>query len=167
MTFTEPEQQFMSAQRRGRLATIAPGGSPQVKPVGFAVNAELGTIDIAGFNMSGSAKFRNILANPKVAFVVDEVIFEGIDGVRFMEIRGTAEAAMAPVPPDSFVGPDLIRIRPRRILAFNIDPERPGLQTRDVELPGAQLPGPQLAGPPRAGAPRAGAPRAGAPRAGA
>ena len=45
--------------------------------------------------MSGSAKFRNILANPKVAFVVDEVIFEGIDGVRFLEIRGVAEAAVA------------------------------------------------------------------------
>jgi pyridoxamine 5'-phosphate oxidase family protein len=138
MTFTELEQQFLSAQRRGRLATVAPGGSPQVKPVGFAVNAELGTIDIAGFNMSGSAKFRNILANPKVAFVVDEVVFEGIDGVRFLEIRGAAEAAVATVPADSHVAPDLIRIRPRRILAFNIDPERPGLQARDVEMPGAQ-----------------------------
>jgi pyridoxamine 5'-phosphate oxidase family protein len=141
MTFTEPEQQFLSAQRRGRLATVARGGGPQVKPVGFAVNAELGTIDIAGFNMSGSAKFRNILANPKVAFVVDEVVFEGIDGVRFLEIRGAAEAAVATVPADSHVAPDLIRIRPRRILAFNIDPERPGLQARDVDLPGPQRAG--------------------------
>jgi len=35
-----------------------------VKPLGFTYNAALGTIDIAGFNMSRSAKYRNIQANP-------------------------------------------------------------------------------------------------------
>src|ERR1700736_3956901 len=82
MTLTEPERQFLSRQRHGRLATVAPGGGPQVKPLGFTYNAELGTIDISGFNMGQSAKYRNIQTNPKVAFVVDEVVFEGIDGVR-------------------------------------------------------------------------------------
>ena len=56
------------------------------------------------------------------------------------------------MPADSYVAPDLIRIRPRRILAFNIDPERPGLQARDVERPSAQLPGAQPPGAQRAGA---------------
>ena len=130
MALTEAEQRFLATQRHGRLATIAPGGSPQVKPVGFAYNAELGTIDIAGFNMAGSAKYRNIRANPQVAFVVDEVRFPGIDGVSFLEIRGRAEAVPGQVPADPHLAPEIIRIHPRRVLAFNIDPGRPGLQTR-------------------------------------
>jgi pyridoxamine 5'-phosphate oxidase family protein len=132
MALTEAEQRFLSTQRQGRLATIAPGGSPQVKPVGFAYNAELGTIDIAGFNMAASAKYRNIRTNPQVAFVVDEVRFEGIDGVRFLEIRGRAEAVSGQVPADSHLAPEIIRIHPRRVLAFNLDPDLPGLQTRNV-----------------------------------
>jgi pyridoxamine 5'-phosphate oxidase family protein len=137
MSLTQTEQQFLSAQRRGHLATVAPGGSPQVKPVGFAYNSELGTIDIAGFNMASSAKYRNIRANPEVAFVVDDVLSEGIDGVRFLEIRGLAETVSGPAPADPHLAPELIRIRPRRVLAFNIDPGRPGLQARDVELGGS------------------------------
>ena len=35
MTLTSAEQQFLSAQRLGRLATVGPGGAPQVKPVVF------------------------------------------------------------------------------------------------------------------------------------
>jgi pyridoxamine 5'-phosphate oxidase family protein len=27
---------------------------------------------------------------------------------------------------------EIIRIHPRRVLVFNVDPERPGLQTREV-----------------------------------
>ena len=135
MALTQVEQRFLSTQRRGRLATISPGGSPQVKPVGFAYNAELGTIDIAGYNMGGSAKYRNIRTNPQVAFVVDEVRFEGIDGVSFVEIRGRAEAVSGQAPADSQLAPEIIRIHPRRVLAFNIDPRHPGLQARDVATP--------------------------------
>jgi pyridoxamine 5'-phosphate oxidase family protein len=134
MTLTETEQRFLSAQRHGRLATIAPDGTPQVKPVGFSYNTELGTIDIAGTNMARSAKYRNIQSNPNVAFVADDVPApeRGAAGVRFLEIRGTAETATASPDPGGHLAPEIIRIRPRRVLAFNVDPGRPGLQTRDV-----------------------------------
>jgi pyridoxamine 5'-phosphate oxidase family protein len=137
MSLTQTEQEFLSTQRHGHLATVAPGGSPQVKPVGFTYNAELGTIDITGMNMASSAKYRNIRANPKVAFVVNEVLFEGIDGVRFLEIRGRAETVTGPAPADPHLAPEFIRIRPRRVLAFNLYPEQSRLQTRDIEPDGA------------------------------
>jgi pyridoxamine 5'-phosphate oxidase family protein len=35
MTLTQAEQRFLATQRHARLATVAPDGSPQVKPVGF------------------------------------------------------------------------------------------------------------------------------------
>ncbi len=86
--------------------------------------------------MAGSATYRNIRANPQVAFVVDEVRFSGIDGVSFLEIRGGAEAVSGQAPGDPHLAAEIIRIHPRRVLAFNIDPERPGLQTRNVPLDG-------------------------------
>jgi len=38
MTFTDAQTGYLASQRLGRLATIGPDGSPQVKPVGFRYN---------------------------------------------------------------------------------------------------------------------------------
>jgi pyridoxamine 5'-phosphate oxidase family protein len=86
--------------------------------------------------MGRSAKYRNIGTNPHVAFVVDEVTEEGMDGAHFLEIRGVAEAVADAVPSDAHLAPEIIRIHPRRLIAFNVDPAHPGLQTRDVAEPG-------------------------------
>jgi pyridoxamine 5'-phosphate oxidase family protein len=140
MTLTAAEQRFLATQRHGRLATIGPDGIPQVKPVGFGYNAELGTIDITGMNMASSAKYKNVRSNPNVAFVADDVPApeSGAAGVRFLEVRGTAEAVSASPGPgqpaaDDHLAPEIIRIHPRRVLAYNVDPDLPGLQARDVE----------------------------------
>jgi pyridoxamine 5'-phosphate oxidase family protein len=132
MLLTDAEQRFLTRQTRGHLSTIGPDGSPQVKPLGFTYNTALSTIDIAGFNMGRSAKYRNIGSNPRVAFVVDEVTADAMEGAHFLEIRGVAEAVPAGVPTDAHLAAEMIRIHPRRIIAFNVDPEHPGLQTRDA-----------------------------------
>jgi pyridoxamine 5'-phosphate oxidase family protein len=131
MTLTDAEQQFLSGQRLGRLATVAPGGFPQVKPVGLTYNGALGTIDIYGLDMAASAKYRNVQQHPEVAIVVD-VPGNGPGDVRFLEIRGRAETATAEAAPFPGAGRDIIRIHPRRVLALNIDPGQAGLQARDV-----------------------------------
>jgi pyridoxamine 5'-phosphate oxidase family protein len=136
MRLTDAEQRFLTRQPRGHLSTIGPDGSPQVKPLGFTYNPTLGTIDIAGYNMGRSAKYRNIGSNPRVAFVVDEVTADTMEGAHFLEIRGVAEAVTGTVSPDSHLAPEIIRIHPRRLIAFNVDPEHPGLQTRDEPPPG-------------------------------
>jgi pyridoxamine 5'-phosphate oxidase family protein len=133
MAFTTVEETYLAGQQRGRLATVAPDGTPQNKPVGFHHNAELGTIDIYGFGMESSAKFRNIKVRPDVSFVVDDVVGEGASGVRFLEIRGRAEAASLAVPPGEHRSASFIRIYPRRIVAYNIEPDRPGFYARDPE----------------------------------
>jgi Pyridoxamine 5'-phosphate oxidase len=43
--FDAAHADYLRSQRRGRLATVAPNGAPQNKPVGFRYHAELGTID--------------------------------------------------------------------------------------------------------------------------
>ncbi|MBP2706161.1 PPOX class F420-dependent oxidoreductase [Microbispora sp. RL4-1S] len=132
MAFTPAEAEYLAGQRRGRLATVAPDGTPQNKPVGFDHNAELGTIDIYGFGMESSAKFRNIKIHSDVSFVVDDVVGDGMSGVRFLEIRGRAEAASLAAPPADHASTSFIRIRPRRIVAYNVDPDRPGMYGRDI-----------------------------------
>jgi pyridoxamine 5'-phosphate oxidase family protein len=137
MTLTNIEQHYLTGLQHGRLATVAPDGTPQNKPVGFHYNTELGTIDIHGYAMEASAKFRNIQVNPDVAFVVDDVISQGSSGVRFLEIRGPAEAVAEPTPAASQAGlsAQFIRIRPRRLIGWNVDPDHPGLHTRDASVP--------------------------------
>jgi pyridoxamine 5'-phosphate oxidase family protein len=117
MTLNSAEQGYLAAQPRGRLATIAPDGSPQNKPVGFSWNAGLGTIDIYGFGMEQSQKFRNVAGDPRVAFVVDDAPGTGAAGTRFLEIRGLAETASGQATPEGGVSP-----------ADHPDPAPPGNQ---------------------------------------
>ncbi len=49
-------------------------GQPHVVPVGFRYNAKLDTIDIGGHALERTKKFRDVKANPRVAFVVDDVL---------------------------------------------------------------------------------------------
>jgi pyridoxamine 5'-phosphate oxidase family protein len=137
MPLTGAEIEYLEGQRLGRLATIQPDGSPQVKPVGFHYNAELRTIDIVGFRMSASQKFRNVSRDGRAALVVDDIASTQPWRVRFLEIRGIAEAV--PGSPDDGGGADtaLIRIHPRRILSFGIEeppgePHQTRLWTRDL-----------------------------------
>lgn len=117
MSFTQLEIDYMAAQGLGRLATAQPDGTLQNNPVGFHYNAETGTIDIGGYNMERSRKFRNLADNDQVAFVVDDVPSVNPYRVRCLEIRGRAEALM----PGEGRGAPIIRIHPRRIISFGLE----------------------------------------------
>jgi pyridoxamine 5'-phosphate oxidase family protein len=132
MTFTDAERRFLASQTHGHLATVGSDGIPQVKPLGFTYNAALGTIDISGWNMASSAKYRNVRANPRVAFVIDEVTAPTMEGAHFLEIRGHAENAVGTHEP-GHLAPEIIRIYPRRVLSFNVDPDHPGFAARDLK----------------------------------
>ena len=124
MTFKPHEIEFLQKAELGRLATIQSNGTPQNSPVGFTYNDELGTIDIPGYQMSKSQKYRNLAHNDKVAFVVDDITSRDPWRVRCLEIRGTAEQAETPAartPSGDELDTAIIRITPRRIIAFGID----------------------------------------------
>jgi pyridoxamine 5'-phosphate oxidase family protein len=124
MTFKPHEIEYLHGAELGRLATARPDGTLQASPVGFTYNERLGTIDIAGYRMSKSQKFRNIATNPTVAFVVDDIVSRDPWRVRCLEIRGTAVQADAR-PTTGAAGDVLdsaiIRIFPKRIIGFGID----------------------------------------------
>ncbi len=124
MLLDENHVSYLTSHGLGRLATVTADGAPQNKPVGYRYNAVLGTIDIGGYAMERSAKYRNIAASPMVSFVVDDSAGQGAEGMRFLEARGRAE--QAPACPDG--GGPVIRIHPTRVVSWNI-PGRPGLHT--------------------------------------
>jgi pyridoxamine 5'-phosphate oxidase family protein len=122
MSFTAAEINYLHTQPLGRLATIQPDGSPQVKPVGFGYNPSLDTIDVTGFNLTSSQKFRNVSRNGQAALVIDDIVSSDPWRVRFLEIRGRAEAITAP---DGSSDSPVIRIHPSRVLSFGVE-EPPG-----------------------------------------
>jgi pyridoxamine 5'-phosphate oxidase family protein len=138
MIFSDAERQYLARQRLGRLSTIGPDGTPQVRPLEFRLNDD-GTIDTGGPNLIETQRYRNVLANPLVAFVVDDVTPNEPGAIkpgmgRGVEIRGRAETVRVDVPPISpeWFSHDVIRLHPTRILSWALDPEHPDGQFRDV-----------------------------------
>ncbi|MDI5981567.1 PPOX class F420-dependent oxidoreductase [Amycolatopsis magusensis] len=120
MSFTEAELAFLSEHDLGRMATLQPGGALQVSPVGFHYDTERGTIEVRGFNLAKSRKFKNIAENGRVAIVVDDRPSLDPPRVRCLEIRGRAEAVTG-IDPEGHLDGSVIRIHPERIISFGID----------------------------------------------
>jgi pyridoxamine 5'-phosphate oxidase family protein len=90
-SFTDKEIEYLRGQRLGRMATSDSSGAPHVAPVGFRLDSEARTIQIGGHGLSKSKKWRDLQANPKIAFVVDDLASMDPWTPRGMEVRGTAE----------------------------------------------------------------------------
>ncbi|MER5433744.1 PPOX class F420-dependent oxidoreductase [Streptomyces sp. NPDC002588] len=131
------ERAYLAGQRLARLATTGPDGGPQVRPVGFVLNDD-DTIDIGGPALDRSQKYRNAEARPAVSLVVDDMA-PADDPIapgwgRGVEIRGHAEVLVLDAPPmaPDFFGNHVIRIHPRRIVSWHLEPEDGGTRSRNV-----------------------------------
>lgn len=121
--FSESELAYLAeGVGLGRLATVDNDGYPHVVPLGWGYNVELDTIDIGGRGAAefvATRKFRNVLSNPKVAFVVDDVLppFHP----RAVEVRGDAEA-IHQVADGGSEPIALIRITPKKVTSWGLAP---------------------------------------------
>jgi pyridoxamine 5'-phosphate oxidase family protein len=130
MSFTQAEIDYLTSQRLGRLATVSPDGQPQVNPTSFHYNAEQGTIDIGGYRMAQTKKFRNVASGSAAAIVVDDVASVDPWRVRGIEVRGPAEVVTGQEPYlPGFTG-DVVRVHPKRIISWGLDADQP--TARDV-----------------------------------
>ena len=121
--FIPAEIAYLKSQRLGRLATVNAAGAPHVVPVGFRYNPDLDTIDIGGHNIGQTRKFRDVASGRPVAFVVDDVLPPWQP--RCVEIRGHAEAlAEGGQQIMANFSPELIRIRPTKIISWGLESER-------------------------------------------
>ena len=99
----------------GRLATSDDEGQPHVVPVGWSYDEALGTFDISGRDFAATRKYRNVLANPRAALVIDDVLPPWQP--RAVHVQGPAQA----VPADPATGaPALIRITPTKVTSWGL-----------------------------------------------
>jgi pyridoxamine 5'-phosphate oxidase family protein len=132
--FTENEIAYLHEQRLGRLATVDGKGAPHNVPVGFRYNPALDVIEIGGHALGKSRKFAHVAHDPRVSFIVDDLVSVDPWTPRGIEIRGNAEALAYG---GEVLGPgfsaELIRVHPRRIIAWGIDaPPFSGRNARSV-----------------------------------
>src|SRR5699024_7576459 len=94
-------------------------GRPHVVPLGWRYNDDLDTIEIGGHDLARTRKFRNVRANPYVAFVVDEVLPSWRP--RAVQVRGPAEALEAAATPDGDQPQPVIRITPETLVSWGLE----------------------------------------------
>jgi len=116
--FTEAELRYLDEMRLARLATTGADGTPHVTPVGFRFDPEHDTIDIGGFELERTKKYRDVERSGRAAVVIDDNPSVDPWRVRGIEIRGPAEALAEPTP--------LIRVHARRIISWGIESETLG-----------------------------------------
>ena len=110
--FSEAEAEYLAENFVGRVATSSLSGQPHVVPVGYEFDGS--TIAFGGWRLTESLKFRNLMANNKVAFVVDDVVSTDPWRVRGVEVRGRAE------PEAGKDGVTTIRIIPLNIRSWGL-----------------------------------------------
>ncbi|MDA4120197.1 MAG: PPOX class F420-dependent oxidoreductase [Thaumarchaeota archaeon] len=111
-TFSELEAEYLAENLIGRLATSSESGQPHVVPVTYRFDGE--AITFSGWNLGKSLKFRNLMANNKVAFVVDDLVSTKPWHARGVEIRGRAEPVNTPN------GVTIVRIIPLNIRSWGL-----------------------------------------------
>jgi pyridoxamine 5'-phosphate oxidase family protein len=105
----------------GRLATIGTDGRPHLVPLTYRFNPDEDAIDIGGVDFADSKKWRDMLGNPYVAFLVDDASAKGAHAI---EIRGNAEPhflggeSINPRFPN--FKPEFVRVRPHRIISWGL-----------------------------------------------
>lgn len=118
--FTAAERDYFTRQRPlARLGTLGPDGAPQVRPVGFFPNPD-GTVDIGGYDLGRTQKFRNVQADGRVSLVIDDIASRDPWRVRGVEIRGRAQALEDVDPPMRMMSREVIRIHPERIASWGL-----------------------------------------------
>ena len=89
VAFTDEEVEYLSENILGRLATVSPKKEPHVVPVAYRFDGR--SIYFGGSNLTRSLKFRNLMGNNRVAFVVDDLQSTRSWRPRGIEVRGLAE----------------------------------------------------------------------------
>ncbi|HZD23188.1 MAG TPA: PPOX class F420-dependent oxidoreductase [Acidimicrobiia bacterium] len=112
---TPAQLAYLHGERRlARLATADQNGRPHVTPVGmWRYNDDLGTIDVSGHDLAATKKYRNVVANPQAALVVDDLASVDPWHPRAVVVQGSAAA----LDED---GQAVIRIRPNKIISWGM-----------------------------------------------
>ncbi len=102
--FTEAEKAYLQGQRLTRIATVSADLQPDVAPVVFKFDE--GRFYVGGYDLQRTRKYKNVLQNPRVSLVVDDLVAVEPWTPRGIRIHGQAD-----IVPSSEEG-EQIRITP-------------------------------------------------------
>jgi pyridoxamine 5'-phosphate oxidase family protein len=121
--FTDEERRYLlSGVAIGRLATVGSDGTPHVVPTSYRYNQRHDTIDIGGHDFATRKKYRDVLRNAKVAFVIDDIASVNPWRARGIEIRGEAEVLdTGGTDLGPGFAPQMFRITPKRIVSWGLE----------------------------------------------
>ena len=107
LVFSEKEIAYLKSQPLARIGTASKAGRPDVAPVGFDFDGQY--FYVSGRDIKNTMKYKNVLENPQVAFVVDDLKTVRPWVPRQVKIHGTADI----VQHTGYTGPGIyIRIKP-------------------------------------------------------
>lgn len=116
--FTAAEIAYLESQPLMRFATASPTGKPDVAPVIFELDGD--DIVTAGFNITHTARYRNIQRNAQATLVIDDLATIDPWSPRGIKIIGVATI-------ETFDGAPRFRIRPKVIISWAINDTTPGI----------------------------------------
>jgi pyridoxamine 5'-phosphate oxidase family protein len=114
--FTDDELAYLSERRLGRIASVGKDGTPHVTPVGWRIDQEAGVVEVGGYDLTNTKKFRDVERSGRASIVIDDLASTDPWRPRGIEIRGRAEALRA----GQGVDRDVIRIHPERIVRWGL-----------------------------------------------
>ena len=116
--FTEAEIEYLRSQPLMRFATASPEGKPDVAPVTFELDGD--DIVTAGFDITHTARYRNIQRNPRATLVIDDLATTDPWSPRGIKIIGSATI-------ETVEGSPRFRITPTVIISWAINDTTPGI----------------------------------------
>jgi pyridoxamine 5'-phosphate oxidase family protein len=109
--YSEKEAEYLAENFLGRLATVSRSGQPHVVPVVYRFDGD--SIYIGGWNLERTLYFKNLVANRKIGFVVDDVVSSHPWRAKGLEVRG--EAA-----PEKAEGAMIVRIKAHAVRSWGL-----------------------------------------------
>ncbi len=117
LTFTVKEIDYIKSQHLARIATASKKGVPDVAPVGFDFDGSY--FYVGGHILARTFKYKNVLENPRVSLVIDDLASVKPWTPRSLKIRGTADLVDRD---NGYVGPGkYIRVKPTHKATININ----------------------------------------------
>lgn len=114
--FSDTEAKYLKSQHLARIGTASKNGVPDVAPVGFDFDGKY--FYVTGMHLTKTHKYRNVLENPRVSLVVDDLKSIQPWQPRMVKIFGTADL----VTRAGYAGEGTyIRITPQRKTSFGLD----------------------------------------------
>ena len=114
--FSDKEVEYLKSQHLARIGTASKDGVPDVAPVGFDFDGNY--FYVGGMHLTKTYKYKNVIKNPQVSLVIDDLKSVEPWQPRFVKIFGTADL----VTRNGYVGQaTYIRITPQRKTSWGLD----------------------------------------------